>query len=265
MRCQVEKIDRSLSEYRPATMWQLRRQRSLSTVEQDMEDSDVDGRLIEQSSMMPPFWSRLLTDCELTTPTGSACDGVWTRHAGKMNPFRRAVSADVHVAPSLVLQICRSAHSCALIDRETRDGLSRKGRVLNDPGRPTVARLQDSRTTAGVADQGRRAGNGREAGDTRGRSCVGPRRTVVVRHDDGCNMPTVVAHGDTRGRERGAGDCADVRQWRVARRGVPRRRCSGGGRRRELACDHSGQGKAHHRCKRGNGDTSDRTHAHLPP
>ena len=145
--------------------------------------------------------------------------------------------------PITCLDDCGSAHSCAFIDRETRDGLSRKGRVLNGPGRPTVARLQDSRATAGVADQGRRAGNGREAGDTRGRRCVGPGGTVVVRHDDGGNVPTVVADGDTCGRERGAGDGADVRQWWVARCGVPRRRRARRGRWRELACDDSGQGR----------------------
>jgi hypothetical protein len=78
-------------------------------------------------------------------------------------------------------------------------------------------------------------------------------------------MPTVVADGDTCGRERGAGDGADVRQWWVARCGMPRRRRARRGRWRELACDNSGQGQAQNRCKRGNGNTSDRTHAHLPP
>ena len=117
------------------------------------------------------------------------------------------------------------AHGSALIDGEAGNRFSREGRVQNAPGRAAVARFQESRSSAGVADCGRWARDSGDAGHAGRRSRIGPDGTSVIGDDDGGQLPAVVSDGDAgrcaRRRARCAGDGIDVGQRAVAGGGLP--------------------------------------------
>ncbi len=157
----------------------------------------------------------------------------------------------------------KSTHRRALLGGEARDRLGRERRVLNGPGRSAIARLEDPRTSARVANQRGWAGHRRQGRGSRRWCRVGPRRSAVVGHDDGGIVPTVVAHGHTRCRGAwGAGDGADVGQWLVRGPGLPLRGDGARRWRRQRAPDDSDDACRHRRQERCDSNSYDPPHGH---
>jgi hypothetical protein len=197
-----------------------------------------------------------------------ASDGVWARNTVERVGFsRRRLTA-----PSSAVKRVHdlgATNRGALNDGEARDGLGGEGLILHCPRGPAICRLQDPRAPARVTDRSRWAGNSRQRRDSGGHGRVRPGRPTVARHDDRGEVPTVVPNCYAGGRGSGSTGCArngsNVCQRCVTACRLPLRCGRRRWRRRCRTAQESEKSNCCERRKRGNSDSLDRSHGHLPP